>query len=74
MKNVYVNQVDHIKQEENFSLVKDAKVIYIAGFFITVSPETIKLVSETAANGNKIFCMVTNYVQICNCEFNKLAD
>ena len=29
-------QVDHIKQPENWALVESAKVIYNAGFFITV--------------------------------------
>ncbi|KAK7848569.1 adenosine kinase 2 [Quercus suber] len=34
---------DHLKQPENWSLVEKAKYIYIAGFFLTVSPESIQL-------------------------------
>merc|ERR1711990_570495 len=38
-------------------LVEKAKVYYIAGFFITVSPPSIMKVAEHAAANNKIFTM-----------------
>ena len=52
------DQVDHIKQPDNFALVEAARVIYMAGFFMTVSPETIDLVAKKACEQNKILCMV----------------
>ena len=50
-------QVDHVKQPENWALVEAAQVIYSAGFFITVSPESIMLVAKHCADNNKIYCM-----------------
>ncbi|KAB1199631.1 Adenosine kinase 2 [Morella rubra] len=37
--------------------VEKAKYIYIAGFFLTVSPESIQLVGRHAAANNKVFVM-----------------
>ena len=51
-------QIDHIKEAENLELLECARVIYMAGFFMTVSPETIDLVAKTACQRNKILCMV----------------
>ena len=50
-------QVDHVKQPENWALVEAAQVIYSAGFFITVSPESIMLVAKHCADNNKPYCM-----------------
>ena len=50
-------QVDHVKQSENWALVEAAQVIYSAGFFITVSPESIMLVAKHCADNNKPYCM-----------------
>lgn len=35
-------------------IVEKAKYFYIAGFFLTVSPESIQLVAEHAAARNKV--------------------
>ncbi|EIE21409.1 adenosine kinase isoform 1T-like protein [Coccomyxa subellipsoidea C-169] len=50
-------KVDHVKQPENWALVEAARVIYSAGFFITVSPESILLVAKHCAANNKVYCM-----------------
>ncbi|CAH1438415.1 unnamed protein product [Lactuca virosa] len=50
-------KADHLKKPENWALVEKAKYIYIAGFFLTVSPESIQLVAEHAAAANKVFTM-----------------
>ena len=50
-------QVEHVKAPENWALVEAARVIYSAGFFITVSPESISLVAKHCAAANKIYCM-----------------
>ncbi|KAC9631545.1 hypothetical protein E3N88_45513 [Mikania micrantha] len=56
---------DHLKRPENWALVEKAKYIYIAGFFLTVSPESIQLVAEHAAATNKIFTMNLSAPFIC---------
>ncbi|XP_030538681.1 adenosine kinase 2 isoform X3 [Rhodamnia argentea] len=63
---------DHLKQPENWALVEKAKYFYIAGFFLTVSPESIQLVAEHAAANNKLFMMNLSAPFIC--EFFKDAQ
>lgn len=47
----------HLDLDGNWELVQKAKVYYIAGFFLTVSPESILKVAKHASENNKIFCM-----------------
>uniref|UniRef100_A0A3B5B6J8 Adenosine kinase n=1 Tax=Stegastes partitus TaxID=144197 RepID=A0A3B5B6J8_9TELE len=47
----------HLDLDSNWELVEKAKVYYIAGFFLTVSPESILKVAKHAADKNKVFCM-----------------
>ncbi|KAJ3610264.1 hypothetical protein NHX12_022358 [Muraenolepis orangiensis] len=47
----------HLDLEENWALVEKAKVYYIAGFFLTVSPDSILKVAKHAAENNKVFCL-----------------
>ncbi|CAL8284796.1 unnamed protein product [Arctogadus glacialis] len=47
----------HLDLEENWALVEKAKVYYIAGFFLTVSLESILKVAKHAAEHNKVFCL-----------------
>ncbi|CAN7037010.1 unnamed protein product [Brassica oleracea var. botrytis] len=65
-------KVEHLKKPENWALVEKAKFYYIAGFFLTVSPESIQLVSEHAAANNKVFTMNLSAPFIC--EFFKDAQ
>ncbi|CAI9273412.1 unnamed protein product [Lactuca saligna] len=65
-------KADHLKKPENWALVEKAKYIYIAGFFLTVSPESIQLVAEHAAAANKVFTMNLSAPFIC--EFFKDAQ
>ncbi|KAK9168759.1 hypothetical protein Syun_000899 [Stephania yunnanensis] len=58
-------KVEHLKRPENWALVEKAKFIYIAGFFLTVSPESILLVAEHAAANNKVFMMNLSAPFIC---------
>ncbi|KAH9313027.1 hypothetical protein KI387_028062, partial [Taxus chinensis] len=62
---------DHLKLPENWALVEKAKYFYIAGFFLTVSPDSIMLVAEHAAKAGKIFMM--NLAAPFICEFFKEA-
>eukprot|EP00897_Mesotaenium_endlicherianum_P002300 jgi/Mesen1/2098/ME000151S01360 len=50
-------KADHLQQPENWALVEKAQFYYIAGFFLTVSPETIMLVAKHAAEQKKVFMM-----------------
>jgi len=47
----------HLQQPENWAIASGAKIIYSAGFFITVSPGSIKLASDEAAKNGNIYCM-----------------
>lgn len=47
----------HLDLEKNWKLVEKAKVYYIAGFFLTVSPESIMKVATQASANNKIFSL-----------------
>ncbi|KAK4790159.1 hypothetical protein SAY86_017463 [Trapa natans] len=62
---------EHLKRPENWALVEKAKYYYIAGFFLTVSPDSIQLVAEHAAANNKVFTMNLSAPFIC--EFFKEA-
>ncbi|KAK7285036.1 hypothetical protein RJT34_19793 [Clitoria ternatea] len=58
-------KTEHLKRPENWALVEKAKYFYIAGFFLTVSPDSIQLVAEHAAANNKIFTMNLSAPFIC---------
>lgn len=45
----------HLDLDANWSLVEKARVYYIAGFFLTVSPDSILKVAKHATDNNKIF-------------------
>lgn len=55
----------HLDLEENWELVEKAKVYYIAGFFLTVSLESILKVAKHAADNNKRFCLNLSAPFIC---------
>jgi adenosine kinase len=50
-------KIEHLQQPDVWALVEAAKVYYISGFFLTVSPPSILKVAEHAAAHNKPFCM-----------------
>uniref|UniRef100_A0A8D3CDX8 adenosine kinase n=1 Tax=Scophthalmus maximus TaxID=52904 RepID=A0A8D3CDX8_SCOMX len=55
----------HLDLEENWKLVEKAKVFYIAGFFLTVSVESILKVAKHASENNKLFCLNLSAPFIC---------
>ncbi|KAA0717949.1 Adenosine kinase [Triplophysa tibetana] len=55
----------HLDLEENWKLVEKAHVYYIAGFFLTVSVESILKVAKHASKNNKIFCLNLSAPFIC---------
>merc|ERR1719159_689329 len=50
-------KVDHLKQPENWKILEAAKIVYSAGFFITVSPDSMRAACAEAAKSNKIYCL-----------------
>merc|ERR1711953_963341 len=50
-------KVDHVKEASNFKLVQEAKIIYSAGFFITVSTDSMKLAASEAAKSGATYCL-----------------
>jgi len=55
----------HIEVPENKEIIANAKTIYISGFFLTVSPETIQAVGELACKDKKTFCMNLSAPFLC---------
>ncbi|KAM6956378.1 adenosine kinase isoform 1-T1 [Aplochiton taeniatus] len=55
----------HLDLEENWKLVEKAKVYYIAGFFLTVSLESILKVAKHASDNNKLFSLNLSAPFIC---------
>jgi adenosine kinase len=47
----------HLQESANMAVLSGAKVIYSAGFFGTVSPPSIKIASQKAAETGAIYCM-----------------
>lgn len=58
-------KLDHLKQEENWKLVEQAKICYIAGFFLTVSVDSILAVAQHCMENNKLFIMNLSAPFIC---------
>jgi len=50
-------QVDHVKQPDNWAVVEKAKLVYSAGFFITVSPDAIMATAQHCAEHDKVYAM-----------------
>merc|ERR1712194_647020 len=50
-------KVDHAKTPEMWKIVEGAKIVYSAGFFITVSPDAIEAVSDQTAKSGAIYCL-----------------
>lgn len=47
----------HLEKPENWAIVEGAKVFYIGGFHLTVSPDAIELLGKHAAKENKTFIL-----------------
>merc|ERR1719443_386427 len=50
-------KASHLQEPANWAVLESAKVIYSAGFFVTVSPESIELASMMAAKKGSLYCM-----------------
>jgi len=64
--------VDHLDVSENWDMVEKAKIFYSAGFFITVSPDSmLKVAKHASESTDKKFCVNLSAPFIC--EFFKDA-
>merc|ERR1719408_706314 len=50
-------KVEHVKKPENWAIVEGAKIIYSAGFFITVCPDAMRAACAEMAKQNKTYCL-----------------
>lgn len=50
-------EISHLDQPEVTKVYENAEVVYIAGFFVSVSPDTILKVAKYASDNGKTFCM-----------------
>ena len=58
-------KISHLQKEDNWKLVEQAKVCYIAGFFLTVSVDSILAVAKHCMENNKVFVMNLSAPFIC---------
>jgi len=50
-------KVEHLKKPENWAICEAAKIIYSAGFFITVSPDSMRAACAEAAKHGGLYCV-----------------
>jgi adenosine kinase len=48
-------KIEHLKSPEIWKLVEQAKVFYVGGYHLTVSPPAIMALAEEAAKSNKVY-------------------
>jgi len=57
--------VEHLRANEQWNLVEKARMVYITGFFLTVSPESIQLMGKHCADTKKLFLMNLSAPFLC---------
>ena len=58
-------KLEHLLEKKNWDLVEQARICYIAGFFLTVSVDSILAVAKHCAESNKLFIMNLSAPFIC---------
>ncbi|XP_046405632.1 adenosine kinase 2 [Ischnura elegans] len=66
--------IDHLRKPDNFKFVENAKMYYISGFFLTVSPDSILEVANYALSKNRLFMMNLSAPFICHAFSKQLMD
>jgi len=66
--------VSHLEEEENWSLVAAARCVYSAGFFLTVSTESMLKVAKHCAAANKTYCLNLSAPFLCQFFKDQLAS
>jgi len=57
--------VAHLEVPDNWALVKSAKTVYSAGFFLTVSTESMLKVAKECAANNRTYCLNLSAPFLC---------
>jgi adenosine kinase len=57
--------VSHLEEEDNWSLVTKAKCVYSAGFFLTVSVESMLKVAKFCSQNNRTYCLNLSAPFLC---------
>jgi len=66
---------EHLEVAENWSVVEKAKIFYSAGFFITVSPDSmLKVAKHASEHADKKFCVNLSAPFICQFFKDPLKD
>lgn len=50
-------KVDHVKLADNTKILEGAKIVYSAGFFITVSQDSMRLAADTMIKNGGTYCV-----------------
>jgi len=50
-------KASHLKEAEQMKVLEGAKIVYSAGFFITVSPESMDIASEKTVEKGTVYCL-----------------
>merc|ERR1712055_142717 len=57
--------VDHLEDGDNWKLVSSAKCVYSAGFFLTVSVESMLKVAKYCSRNNRTYCLNLSAPFLC---------
>lgn len=55
----------HVKAPENWALIDAARVVYSAGFFLTVAPDAMLDVAASCTEGGKTYCLNLSAPFLC---------
>ncbi len=64
----------HLDKPENWSIVENAQVYYISGFFFTVSPESIQRIAKYSFENNRTVMMNLSAPFICQFFKDKVVE
>jgi adenosine kinase len=65
---------DHLDNESHWSYIQKAKILYVSGFFFTVSPESILRFAKFACENNRTFSINLSAPFICQFFKDKLMS
>jgi len=69
-----VPAVSHLDVEENWKLVTSAKCVYSAGFFLTVSVDSMLRVAKHCSQNNKTYCLNLSAPFLCQFFKDQMAS
>lgn len=66
--------VSHLEEETNWAVVNTAKLVYSAGFFLTVSVDSMLKVAKHCAQNNKTYCLNLSAPFLCQFFKDQMAS